>query len=145
MRLDVERRVHFLGRQPSSRMAELMNEVDVLVLPSRTTPTWKEQFGRVLVEAMATGMPVLGSDSGEIPVVIGDARLIHHEGDAEQLAVQLLGVLQDDALRQSLGEAARRRATEHYDTRHLAYRRAEFYRSIVGVPTPSREVSSGAL
>ncbi|MCL4508950.1 MAG: glycosyltransferase [Chloroflexi bacterium] len=139
-RLHTEGRVHLFGHQPSSRMAVFMNEVDVLVLPSRTTLTWKEQFGRVLVEAMATGMPVLGSDSGEIPAVIGDAGLIHREGDAEQLAAQLAGVLQDDALRRSLGDAARRRATENYDTRHLAHRRAAFYRSVVGTPTPSKGV-----
>lgn len=135
-KLHAEERVHFLGQQPSSKMAAFMNGVDVLVLPSRTTPTWKEQFGRVLVEAMATGMPVLGSDSGEIPAVIGDAGLIHREGDAVQLASQLTSVLRDDTLRQSMGAAARRRTITCYDTRYLAHRRAEFYRSIVGITTP---------
>ncbi len=49
-----------------------MNAMDVLTLPSLTMPNWKEQFGRVIVEAMACGVPVLGSDSGEIPVLIGE-------------------------------------------------------------------------
>ena len=46
------------------------------MLPSLTRPNWKEQFGRVLVEAMACGVPVVGSDSGEIPRVIGEAGLV---------------------------------------------------------------------
>ena len=43
------------------------SEMDVLVLPSHTTPRWAEQFGRVLVEALWCGIPVVGSSSGEIP------------------------------------------------------------------------------
>ncbi len=60
---------------------------DVLVLPSRTTPTWVEQFGRVLVEALWCGVPVLGSDSGEIPWVIGTTAggVVFPEGDADAL------------------------------------------------------------
>lgn len=49
-------------------MPAFFASIDVLVLPSRTTATWKEQFGRVLVEAMACQTPVIGSDSGEIPM-----------------------------------------------------------------------------
>ena len=49
-------------------------QLDVAVLPSHTTPTWKEQFGRVLVEALWCDVPVVGSDSGEIPWVIGSHR-----------------------------------------------------------------------
>ena len=51
------------------------------MLPSLTRPNWKEQFGRVLIEAMASGVPVIGSDSGAIPDVIGQAGLIFPEGD----------------------------------------------------------------
>ena len=71
--LGVADRVEFVGRLPSTQMPDFYRRLDVLALPSRTTPTWKEQFGRVLIEAMACGVPVVGSDSGEIPHVIGDA------------------------------------------------------------------------
>jgi glycosyltransferase involved in cell wall biosynthesis len=64
----------------------ILKSMDVLVLPSRSMPYWKEQFGRVLVEAMACGVPVIGSDSGAIPAVIGDAGLVFPEGDAKALA-----------------------------------------------------------
>ena len=60
--------------------------MDVSVLPSLTRPNWKEQFGRTLAEAMSCETPVIGSDSGEIPHVIGDAGLIFKEGDAQALA-----------------------------------------------------------
>ncbi len=61
-------------------------QLDVLALPSRTTPTWKEQFGRVIVEALWCGVPVIGSDSGEIPWLIDltGGGLAFPEGDAER-------------------------------------------------------------
>jgi glycosyltransferase involved in cell wall biosynthesis len=52
---------------PSAEVPARLAGLDALVLPSRTTPAWKEQYGRVLVEAMAAGVPVLGSSSGAIP------------------------------------------------------------------------------
>jgi glycosyltransferase involved in cell wall biosynthesis len=66
-------------------------EMDVLVLPSRTTENWTEQFGRVLVEALSCGVPVIGSDSGEIPWVIettGGGR-VFREGDVQSLAAAI--------------------------------------------------------
>jgi glycosyltransferase involved in cell wall biosynthesis len=88
---------------PHHRMPEAYSEMDVLVLPSRTTSTWVEQFGRVLVEALSCGVPVVGSDSGEIPWVVditGGGRTFR-EGDCEQLAQVL------DELRVSPEERAR--------------------------------------
>jgi glycosyltransferase involved in cell wall biosynthesis len=87
-------------------------QLDVLVLPSRTTPTWKEQFGRVLIEALACGVPVVGSDSGEIPSLVGltGGGLVFAEGDAEHLARQLARLRSDPALRSELATAGREAA-----------------------------------
>ena len=63
----VEQQVHLIPWVASEAMPDVMNLIDILVLPSRTTPRWKEQFGRVLTEAMACGDIVIGSNSGEIP------------------------------------------------------------------------------
>ncbi|MEM4972674.1 MAG: glycosyltransferase family 4 protein [Candidatus Hadarchaeales archaeon] len=63
----------FLGPADYEELPKIYHEHNVLVLPSITTPSWKEQFGRVLVEAMATGRVVIGSNSGAIPEVIGNA------------------------------------------------------------------------
>ncbi|MCH8258470.1 MAG: glycosyltransferase, partial [Proteobacteria bacterium] len=53
-----------------------LGAMDMLVAPSQTTPSWKEQFGRMVIEAFACGVPVIGSDSGEIPRVIDDAGIV---------------------------------------------------------------------
>ncbi len=79
----------WLGSIPSDQMPEVYSKMDVLVLPSLETPRWKEQFGRVLVEAMASGVPVVGSRSGEIPKVIGEAGLLFDPGNTQSLANQL--------------------------------------------------------
>jgi glycosyltransferase involved in cell wall biosynthesis len=79
------------------RMPEAYAEMDVLVLPSRTTPRWSEQFGRVLVEALWCGLPVVGSDSGAIPWVIQTTGggLVFEEGNPEALASALKRLQED--------------------------------------------------
>ena len=84
--LRIDERVEFVGQLPSAELPAEYHKIDVLVLPSLTRPNWKEQFGRVLVEAMASGVPVIGSDSGAIPGVIGAAGCIVPEDDVEALA-----------------------------------------------------------
>jgi glycosyltransferase involved in cell wall biosynthesis len=86
-------RAVFLGAVPRARVGVVMGALDVLVLPSRTTTAWKEQFGRVLAEAFAAGRWALGSSSGEIPAVLGDARLVFREGDDLALAARFRRVL----------------------------------------------------
>ncbi|MGC8786067.1 MAG: glycosyltransferase, partial [Anaerolineae bacterium] len=71
--LGIEGRVSFEPSIPSGEMPYFLNSLDVLVLPSLTRRNWKEQFGRVLVEAMACEVPVIGSSSGEIPHLIAEA------------------------------------------------------------------------
>jgi glycosyltransferase involved in cell wall biosynthesis len=79
-----------LGRLTPDQISAFMCAVDILIVPSRTTAYWKEQFGRVIVEAMACGTIVLGSDSGEIPFVIDDPDRIFREGDSGHLRNRLL-------------------------------------------------------
>jgi glycosyltransferase involved in cell wall biosynthesis len=90
-------------------MATEYARMDVLVLPSRTTPTWTEQFGRVLVEALSCGVPVVGSDAGEIPWLIGETGggLVVPEGDAAALADALARLRDEPALRAQLAERGR--------------------------------------
>jgi glycosyltransferase involved in cell wall biosynthesis len=90
-------------------MPDAYAEMDVLVLPSRTQPTWAEQFGRVLVEALWCGIPVIGSSSGEIPWVVATTRggLVFPEGDDAELASRIEELRQDPARRRALAEAGR--------------------------------------
>jgi glycosyltransferase involved in cell wall biosynthesis len=91
------------------QMAAGYAQMDVLVLPSRTTPTWKEQFGRVIVEALWCGVPVIGSDSGEIPWLIDltGGGLTFAEGDTSALAAQLTRLRESPALRRELASTGR--------------------------------------
>lgn len=93
-------RVVWVDGVPPENVPEYINCMDTLVLPSRTTPGWVEFFGRVLIEGMACEVPVIGSDSGEIPNVIGDAGLIFREEDAQVLANQLTVIASDELIRE---------------------------------------------
>jgi glycosyltransferase involved in cell wall biosynthesis len=97
---------------------------DVLVLPSRSTPTWTEQFGRVLVEALYCGVPVVGSDSGEIPWVIGctGGGLVVPEGDVAALRVALVRLRDSPELRGELGALGRERAQAQFSVAASAAR-----------------------
>jgi glycosyltransferase involved in cell wall biosynthesis len=79
-------RVRVLDSQPPEKVALFMNSLSALVLMSETTRTWKEQFGRVIVEAQACGVPVIGSSSGSIPSVTGEGGWIVEEANSRQLA-----------------------------------------------------------
>ncbi len=103
-------RVEFRGAVSTVAVPAALAEVDVMVLPSLTQPNWMEQFGRVLIEAMACATPVVGSDSGEIPNVIGDAGIVTPEGDVEALRSALLRLEADPALRAHYAQAGRERA-----------------------------------
>jgi len=93
--LGIADRVRFLAPRPHEQVAEFMRGIDVLVLLSQTTRTWKEQFGRVIIEAQACGTPVIGSDSGSIPSVVGPGGWIVGEDDVSGLTA-LLDRLADD-------------------------------------------------
>ncbi|MFQ3544386.1 glycosyltransferase [Halobacillus rhizosphaerae] len=82
-------------RVASDQMPKFMNLIDLLVLPSHSMPNWKEQFGRVLVEAMACGKPVLGSNSGAIPEVVGNKKYIFEQGNISQLVNKVEGIIAD--------------------------------------------------
>jgi len=107
-------RVRWLGAVPHGAVPRLMGCMDALVLPSERMPTWQEQFGHVLIEAMACGVPVVGTASGEIPHVIGDAGLVVPEHNAAALARALARLMSDRDLRELLRLRGRARVERHY-------------------------------
>jgi glycosyltransferase involved in cell wall biosynthesis len=117
-------------RIPSGDVPALLHRLDVVVLPSRTSSAWKEQFGRVLVEAMASGVPVIGSNSGEIPNVIGDAGLVVPENNALELATALRRLCESAQLRATLSEKGRQRAVERFSQASIASRTAHVYEQL---------------
>lgn len=128
--LGIQERVHFVGRIDSSAMPAFYRTLDVFVLPSRTTPGWKEQFGRVLIEAMACGVAVIGSDSGEIPHVIGAAGVIFPEGDRAALTAHLQRLYDEPGARADLATAGRRRVLAHYTMAQIAAQTVAVYRQL---------------
>jgi glycosyltransferase involved in cell wall biosynthesis len=98
--------------------------MDVFVLPSRTTPRWKEQFGRVLIEALASGVPVVGSDSGQIPHLIRETGggLVFPEGDEAALALALDALIGNPAERARLAAAGGRAVRERFTCEAVARR-----------------------
>jgi glycosyltransferase involved in cell wall biosynthesis len=118
--LGLAKRVEFVGQRPSTQMAAFYPTLDVLVIPSRTLPNWKEQFGRVIVEAMACGVPVIGSDSAAIPDVIGDAGLVFPEGDAGALGHALHRLFSTPGLSADLARRGRRRILAHFTHARVA-------------------------
>ncbi|MFN0072818.1 MAG: glycosyltransferase [Chloroflexota bacterium] len=131
--LGVRERLVFRDQVPSGAVPEALRGLHVLVLPSETRTFWKEQFGRILVEAMACGVPVIGSDSGEIPRVIGNAGLVTPEGDVEALAATLTRVLMDARLRADLAGRGRARVLEHFTHARIAERTVGLYRDTLSL------------
>jgi len=81
---------------------EHLNAMDLLCAPSQTTRRWREQFGRMLIEAMACGVPVIASRSGEIPHAVGDAGLLVDEADVSGWTSAIERLLGDPSLRRDL-------------------------------------------
>jgi len=110
---------------------QFLQKMDVLILPSRTTSKIKEQFGRVLIEAMACGVPVIGSNSGAIPEVIGDGGLIFVEDSYKELRNQILRLNNNFELWCSLATRGRKRVLEHFTISVIAQKTLNFYNEIL--------------
>lgn len=119
-RLSLAARVSVEPRVPSGSVPGILRSLHALILPSVTTRRWKEQFGRVVIEAMASGVPVVGTDSGEIPNVVGDGGLIVPEGDVPALAAAVRLLYEDSELARCLGERGRRRVMKHFTHARVA-------------------------
>lgn len=107
------------------------NAMNLMCAPSQTTPLWREVFGQMAIEAFACGVPVIGSDRGEIPRVIGGAGVIVKEGDSEELAVAIERALSDSALRGHLIMSALQRVRSQYAWPVLAQRHLEFFETVL--------------
>jgi glycosyltransferase involved in cell wall biosynthesis len=129
-RLNILEKMILIDAVPAEDVPIYINCMDVLTLPSITTPGWVEFFGRVLVEAMVCEVPVIGSNSGEIPNVIGDAGLVFQEGDADDLRDKLSIMLTDQALRSSLAKKGFHRATSLYTWESIGRDTYKTYRTL---------------
>jgi L-malate glycosyltransferase len=120
--LKLSNRINRLGFIPHTETPLYLSALDVLVLPSETRPNWKEQFGRVTIEAIACGTPVVGSDSGEIPYLIKatGGGISFAEGQPTALAEKLQQLIVDSDLRSRLARQGSEVVKKKYTNTYLA-------------------------
>ena len=132
-------RIILIESVPHHEVCNYINLMNTLVLPSETTYNfktltsvgWKEQFGHVIIEAMSCQVPVIGSNSGEIPHVIDDAGLVFPEGDIKALANCLLQLMEKPDFAQNIGLMGYAKVMAQYTNKALAKQQLEFYQEIL--------------
>jgi glycosyltransferase involved in cell wall biosynthesis len=136
-------RVNFLGFIPRPELIDLYYRADVFAFP----PVWNEGFGLPPLEAMAAGMPAVASRSGGVVETVMDGRtgfLVEKE-DSDSLADALVTLLKDDAAREAMGQAARRRAFESFTWNAIAQNVLERYQKLCeAVPQPRSQSTAPA-
>lgn len=135
----IKERLIWVESVAHDQVPSYINLMNCLVLPSEnnnqfktlTSVGWKEQFGHVLIEAMASKVPVIGSNSGEIPNVIEDAGLIFPEGDVEALKKCLVSLIEQPELANNLANLGYERAMNQYTNKALARQQLDFYQKVL--------------
>lgn len=126
-----EGRVRIVTGVPHGDVPRALNAMDLLCAPSQTTPRWKEQFGRMLAEGFACGVPVLGSDSGEIPRTVGDAGLVLPEADVPAWTAALARLLESPEQRRELAARGRERAVTRFAWPVVARAHLDFFEEVL--------------
>ena len=131
-------RIIWIESVPHADVPKYINLMDTLVLPSETTYAfktlsaigWKEQFGHVIIEAMACQVPVIGSDSGEIPHVIKDNGLVFPESNAASLAEKIATLINHPKQQRELAKRGHSLVMKNYTNTALASQLLDFYKTL---------------
>lgn len=130
-KLGIADRVHLHEHVPYDRIPDMHRLADIFVLPSISTRTVAEQFGIVLIEAMASGSAVIGTYCGAISEVIGNGGVLTAPNEFVSLAREISSLLSDEDRRKTLGTLARRRAVEQYSSTHISSLLRSAYREVL--------------
>ena len=122
----------WLGRVPPDVARQVLADVDVVAVPSRVTDDWEEHFGRVALEAMLAGTPVVVTTSGFLPSLVGKAGAIADAGDVDALYSRLRKLLEHAPLRESRAALARRRAVSEFHPDDAAAEIVRLWRHVIG-------------
>jgi len=114
-RLGLKARVSFVHDLSRHEMADLFGQATLCV-----TPSLYEGFGLPAAEAMACGAPVVVTDGGALPEVVGEAGVVVPAGDAAALEAAIAALLDDPGRRRALGEAGAARARTHFSWDRVA-------------------------
>jgi glycosyltransferase involved in cell wall biosynthesis len=120
-------RVRIVTGIPHDRVPDYLNAMDVMCAPSETAPNWREVFGRMIVEAFACGVPIIASDSGEIPRVVADAGRIVSERSPAELADAITELLENPAQRREFSARGLDRVRTTYTWSIVARRHLDFF------------------
>ena len=124
-------RSRFTGAVSYQEIPELFHQMDLFIMPTRTTGRIREQFGRVLVEAMASGVPVVGTTCGAIPDVMGSAGLVVTENDAQALAGAIRQLLTNADLRTRLAISGRQHVEQNYSWELVARKTYDLFQQVL--------------
>ncbi len=127
----MQNQVIFIERVLHDELPAYYTALDIFVLPSKTVPWWREQFGHVVIEAMAAEVPVIGSTCGEIPTLIDNAGIVFEEGNVEQLKKEILKLIEDKNLRKHLGKLGKNRVLTNYTHKILADKLFKMYKTML--------------
>ncbi|MCW2582325.1 MAG: hypothetical protein JWQ53_1115 [Klenkia sp.] len=125
-RLGLADAVRFTGPLPQAELVEVLQSATVAAVPSLY-----EGFSLPAIEAMACGTPLVATDAGALPEVVGDAAVQVPAGDVDALAAALARVLDDPALQRRLSTAGRARVLENYTWRATAVATAAWYEEVL--------------
>jgi len=126
LELGVGERVSFIGWVPHEMVGQYYASADIFVHPG----IWAEPFGRTILEAMQSRLPVVVSDVGAPPEVAGDAGLVFERGNVDDLAQKLETVCRDRELRQRLSSNCPE-VLQAYDQDKVLGRIVELYHRVV--------------
>ena len=118
--LGLSEKIKFIEGLTHEQMPSLMNALDIFVLPSLARKHWREQFGHVLIEAMACGVPCIGTETDPIDVVIGDGGLTFKMGDALDLAKKIRHAFEVPTDLKLYSQHAIKRVEQHYTNDSIA-------------------------
>jgi glycosyltransferase involved in cell wall biosynthesis len=129
-------RIEWLGYVEHTKVPSYLAKFDALVIPSETQTNWKEQFGRVIIESLSCGTPVVGTDSGEIPHLLRrtGGGIIVRERDPEALAAGLVEIACHPEKRRHLAQSGGRYVRSHYNQKSLAQIFADSIASVHSSP-----------
>lgn len=123
---------HIIHKHVSyAKMPREYQEADIFIAPSKPTKTWDEQYNTALLEAQASGLPIVTSKTGGIPENVGDAAKLVAPGDTEALAYVLKSFILNPKLRSLYGKKARDRALTIHDSRKVAKRMEDLYDQVM--------------
>lgn len=123
--------VRVLTGVPHAGVPRALNAMDMLCAPSQTTRQWREQFGRMLAEGFACGVPVLGSDSGEVPRTMGDAGIVLPEASVSAWMQAIANLLESPQRREELATRGRERAVTRFSWPVVAKAHLDFFTEVL--------------